>query len=209
MIDAMKDLIRPTPLYGILRHVRDRRLAAQWRASDRLGPPPHIIKAETIRDYGRRFGARVLIETGTFHGAMVHQQRRAFQRIISIEIDEALHQKAVRLFARYPHIEILRGDSGEVIPRVLALIDEPCVFWLDGHYSGGITGRGTADTPIAKELAHIFAHRVRDHVILIDDARHFTGENDYPTLDALRAFVLGQRPGWRFEVADDIIRIHS
>jgi len=50
---------------------------------------------------------------------------------------------------------------------------------------------------------------VEDHVILIDDAREFTGANDYPTIDELRKFVGDSMPGFHLEVRDDIVRIHK
>jgi hypothetical protein len=83
------------------------------------------------------------------------------------------------------------------------------LFWLDGHYSGGITAKGPLDTPIVKELDSILNHSVTGHVILIDDARCFVGENDYPTIDELREILHTERPRWVFEVKDDIIRIHE
>ena len=47
---------------------------------------------------------------------------------------------------------------------------------------------------------------MRDHVVLIDDARLF-GSGDYPTVDELAADVQGARPEWSVAVEDDIIRI--
>src|ERR1051325_2291173 len=52
------------------------------------------------------------------------------------------------------------------------------------------------------------SHPVREHVILIDDARCFDGTHDYPTIDELRRAVLNIRPDWLFETANDIIRDH-
>jgi hypothetical protein len=82
------------------------------------------------------------------------------------------------------------------------------LFWLDGHYSGGITARSAAETPILQELQCVLRHRVRTHVILIDDARCFTGANGYPTIAALRELLAGAYPSWLFTVGDDIIRMH-
>ena len=96
----------------------------------------------------------------------------------------------------------------KVLPSLLTLIREPCLFWLDAHYSEGITVKSDLNTPILEELKHIFAHTIRGHVILIDDARCFTGREDYPTGEELKLFVAKKRPGWIFEVKDDIIRIH-
>jgi len=91
---------------------------------------------------------------------------------------------------------------------VIAAIDEPTTFWLDAHYSGGITAKGEKDTPVMEELYAIlnqFKHRC---VILIDDARCFNGKDDYPTIEEVRGFIFGKQHDWVFEVRNDIIRIH-
>lgn len=59
------------------------------------------------------------------------------------------------------------------------------------------------------ELKSIFSHKIKEHVILIDDARCFTGQEDYPTIRALKEFVMKNRPDYLFEVKDDIFRIHK
>ena len=58
------------------------------------------------------------------------------------------------------------------------------------------------------KLRSIVSRGGEDHVILIDDARCFTGFNDFPTLLDLEGFVRSWRPGWAFYVEDDIINIH-
>ena len=141
-------------------------LVAGLQAADRPG-------------YGRRFSLATLVETGTFLGAMVEASRDTFTRIISIELDAKLHRQAQRKFARFAHITILRGDSAAVLPEVLKGLSEPCLFWLDGHFSGGITAKSDVETPILQELAAILRHPIKGHVILIDDARAFTGQGGF------------------------------
>jgi len=104
--------------------------------------------------------------------------------------------------------EIINGDSGEKIQSLLTEINEPCVFWLDGHYSGGITAKAEIDTPIMAELDAIFNHKILNHVILIDDARLFIGENDYPTINALTLYVKNKDKSKTISVENDIIIIN-
>jgi len=104
-------------------------------------------------------------------------------------------------------VHIHQGDSGEVLGAVIAPLEEPCLFWLDGHYSGGITALGAESTPILRELEAIAAHPIPAHVILIDDARCFTGTDGYPTIDDLGALARRLWPDCEFRVADDILRI--
>jgi hypothetical protein len=161
----------------------------------------------TIKEYAHKFSSEIFIETDTYLGDMVEAVRDTFRRIISIEIDPWLAERARKRFSRYPHISILQGDSGQLLPNLLTKVTEPCLFWLDAHYSGGITTKGDMETPIVQELQCILRHPA-EHVVLIDDARNFVGQNDYPTLEAVQSLVNEIRPGWTLEVKDDIIRIH-
>jgi hypothetical protein len=187
---------------------RNRKALRHWEHQGKPAPPPHIVKQIAVREYAKEFRTQILVETGTYLGEMVAAMRRHFDRIFSIEIDRSLYENALNMFSQFQHIRLLHGDSAEALPAVLSEVQQPCLFWLDGHYSGAGTGKGSIDTPVLNELSHIFSHHVREHVILIDDAREFRGVNDYPSLEQLREFVKGFRPDWAFEVKDDIIRIH-
>ena len=208
MLESIKDIVKKTIPYEVLKFHRDRKALRSWERIGRSSPPPHIVKETLIRDYARAFNTRILVETGTYLGDMVHAMRKSFSRILSFELDHALHEQACKRFAADDHIEIIHGDSGQLLADYLTNINEPCLFWLDGHYSGGITARGELETPIKRELEHVFAHPVAGHVILIDDARCFTGQNDYPTLDELQRYVRERTQGWQFSVKDDVVRIH-
>ncbi len=133
---------------------------------------------------------------------------RRFQRVWSIELSPHLAEAAQLRFQRWPHIKIMEGDSAAVLPTLLADLAGPCVFWLDGHFSGGVTARGAVDRPIMSELTTILSRDQSGDVLLIDDARLF-GKGDYPTVEAVRSVVDAMRPGWALEVGDDIIRIHE
>ncbi len=165
-------------------------------------------KQRVVKSYGRLYGIGRLIETGTYAGDMVEACKNTFKEVVSIELSEPHYREAMKMFAGQKNVRLYLGDSGEVLPEILSRISEPCLFWLDGHHSGGTTARGKLSTPIREELKAIFAHKVRSHVILIDDAVSFTGNHDYPTIAELEAEVKRQRPDLLFSVRDDIIRIH-
>lgn len=198
-------LVRALP-NGTRRQLYDQKDLRDWKRG-RLASPPPVVKQRVVATYGERFGLRSLVETGTFEGAMVQAQRRRFDRIVSIELDPALHEEATRRFSSEPHIRLLQGDSSVVLEKVIAEIGEPCLFWLDAHYSEGRTARGSSDTPVAHEL-DLILRRGRDDVILIDDAREFGSSPSYPTLEEIRDQVRETRPTWVVEVAEDVIRIH-
>jgi len=170
-------------------------------------PSPPRYKQLTVLDYGRRYGVRVFVETGTYLGDMVWAVRNAFATIHSIELSPELARHAARRFRRTAHVSIRQGDSGAVLREVLAGVDRPALFWLDAHYSGGATAHGDTGTPVLEELARIAAHaQAASHVVLIDDARLFTGEV-YPRLEALADWAGRALPAHSFEVKDDIIRL--
>ena len=208
MLDSIKDIVKKTIPYEVLKLHRDRKALRSWERIGRSSPPPHIVKETLIKEYARAFNTRILVETGTYLGDMVYAMRKSFSRILSFELDQALYEQACKRFAADDHIEIIHGDSGQLLADYLTKINEPCLFWLDGHYSGGITARGELDTPIKRELEHVFAHPIGGHVILIDDARCFTGQNDYPTLEELQRYVSERTQGGQFSLEDDVIRIH-
>lgn len=172
-------------------------------------PPPHFVKQDTVIEFAHRFRIRVFIETGTYLGQMVNAVKETFPEIYSVELGKELFERAQKEFAPVKHITILHGDSGEILGQILDRIQKPCLFWLDGHFSEGITARGAVDTPIETELTQILKHPLaRRHVILIDDARHFTGECDYPTIQYLKELVAPVGFS-NFEVRDDIVRIFN
>jgi len=108
---------------------------------------------------------------------------------------------------KYKNISIIKGDSSTVLEGVCKDIprDAKVIFWLDGHYSGGHTGKGEKECPIYEELANIFKTRADQDVILIDDARCFIGVGDYPTVNELSMFIRQERQNAEIRVKDDII----
>ena len=194
--------------YNAYLFLRYRWLWIDWLRQGKPVPPPHLVKQRCVLQYGRRFNLRVLVETGTYRGEMVHALRAAFREIYTIELGQELYAEAQRMFAPFPHIHVLQGDSTKVLRDVLSRIEEPCLFWLDAHYSGKGTALADRETPVLGELDCIFSHAVKGHVILIDDARCFNGNNDYPPLAEIKAYVNERRPDQLCEVHNDIIRIY-
>ncbi len=183
------------------------RILLEWEQHGRSIPPPAAYKQDALRAYGRRFGLSLMVETGTYLGDTVAAVRGSFRLIYSIELSEELARLTKRRFQHDAAVTILAGDSEEMLPKILSGVQEPCLFWLDGHYSAGVTAHGKRVTPIIGELTTIFAHPLESHVVLIDDARQFGEDKGYPTLEELRQFVADRRPGLLFEVKDDIIRL--
>jgi hypothetical protein len=169
--------------------------------------PPYEFKASFVARKGREFGLNVLVETGTFKGEMLERQLNNFRRLISIELDEELYQGARRRFEAHPQVQLLQGDSGVKLAEAVKDLQEPALFWLDAHYSFGITAGREKDAPIFKELSCLTGRQQHRDVILIDDARLFGFDFGYPGMRKVRKFVEHHWPDYQFKVESDIICI--
>jgi hypothetical protein len=185
---------------------RNKKLVDKWKAEGAQPPPPHPVKQLAINEYKKKYAIRILVETGTYLGDMVEAQRKNFDTVFSIELSPELWRKAVERFDGYPSVKILQGDSGVVLHNIMPGMDKPALFWLDGHFSAGVTAKGDKDCPIFEELDAIFAYSQQPHVLLIDDARLFIGQGDYPTVESLTQYIRRKNPKYTIQVKDDIIR---
>ncbi len=202
-----------TVLGTLARRRRQKRFEKEytaWKTNGGALPMPHFGKQQVVWEYAARFGLRVFVETGTYTGHMVYAMLDKCDEIYSIELDHRFAENAARRFAGYRHVHIVQGDSSRVLPRLLAEIHQPCLFWLDAHYSGSTTAKGEVETPILQELTCILGHENAErNVLLIDDARCFDGTHDYAPLDEVKGLILRRMPGWVVDVKDDIIRAHA
>jgi len=146
------------------------------------------------------------VETGTYLGDTLDYIAESGVQCTSIELSQELYEAACDRFNWRKNVRLMQGDSAQKLPELLEKIDKPILFWLDGHYSAGVTACAGAHTPVSIELKAILSHPIKRHVILIDDARCFEGRNDYPHLDDLLRIVR-EEGNYDAEVSTDIIRL--
>ncbi len=205
----MKEAIRryiPRFVFDKLKEVEIKYEVNKWEKAGKPIPPVHSVKRLVIRAYQKKSGYKILIETGTYKGDMIYAQLKFFDKIYSIELSDYYYNEAVKRFKKFTKIELLHGDSSKRLGEIVNKLNEPAIFWLDGHYSGGLTGKGEKESPIWGELNAIVPTKL-PHILLIDDARCFTGENDYPSIAALNEFFTNTGLKYNFEVKNDVIRI--
>lgn len=170
-------------------------------------PLPHPRKMEIVKQFFVENNCKIFVETGTYLGETTESLLQLAEKLYTIELSQELWEKACEKFKNQNHVICLRGDSTQVLGEILQNLDSKPLFWLDGHYSAGITAKGEKETPINEELLEIYKSNIRDAVILIDDARCFGVEKDYPTLDDLRNNVESLWGGVEFKNENDIISI--
>ena len=138
------------------------------------------------------------VETGTFKGDAVAIAAPYVERIITVELSRPLWEEAAQRFRDDHRVEVLLGNSSEVLARIRPSLGEAStLFWLDAHWC--VADNTAGDHSQCPLLEEIFAiGRLGElSVIVIDDARLFLAPppephdvTQWPTFDQV---VLGLR----------------
>lgn len=204
---SLPNTLKRSPVYNILLPIFQILEVKKWQERGMNPPTPQLIKHSVVREYLYKYRIQTLVETGTYLGVMINALKRNCNEIYTIELDKQLYERAKKKFKKYSHIKVLQGDSAKVLPQMLKKINNHTLFWLDAHFSKGITARGEKETPVMEELKAVLNHRIKNHVILIDDADVFNGKNDYPTINTIRRLINAKNTKLKLRVKNNIIRI--
>jgi hypothetical protein len=149
----------------------------------------------------------VLIETGTYFGDGIAMALQVgFKEVHSIELSPYFFKLSSDRFKGNPAVHLYQGDSSVKLKEVLKNIDQRATFWLDGHFSEGITAKGATRSPILQELAAIAEHPIKNHTILIDDIRQLgTIHFDYVELIDLVEALMKINPDYRLSFEDGFV----
>ena len=174
-----------------------------WKERQCCLPAPSLVKWAVLERYGHCRGTWV--ETGTFLGDTTAHLARQAAHIYSIEPGPALAARAKQRFQSQRNVTIVQGTSEDVLDGIVADLRGPASFWLDGHFSAGITFQGPADTPIREELATIERHlgHLAPVTVLVDDVRCFDPDNSeyatYPPREWLVDWAVRNHLKWTIE----------
>jgi hypothetical protein len=176
----------------------------RWvRAGFTVPYPQYVKQAALLRHV---VPGSVFVETGTYKGATSRYFRRKGFQVATIEVHQPLFDKYAPALRKLG-VDSRLGDSTTVLPEILNdYAPEPSfTVFLDGHYSGGITGKGDADVPVIAEfdVLRSFAldHPDKDLVVIVDDVRLFMPDGDpkYPMKSSLIDFARSIEATWSFE----------
>jgi hypothetical protein len=112
------------------------------------------------------------IETGTFHGDTIFALEPYFDKLYTIEFSEKYYNTVKNKYIGNK-INFILNDSSIEFKTLLPTIHEKCIFFLDGHWSGGDTGKSEKDCPLDEEITHINNLFQNEAIIIIDDFRLF------------------------------------
>jgi hypothetical protein len=171
-----------------------------------MGPPHELVLA--LRDAYR---ATTFFETGTYEAHTTRWAARCFTSVITVEASPELHAAAKAYGSHLANVEFIRGDSRTVIRSRIANLPRPAIFWLDAHWSGGLTHGEADECPLIGELAEL-CDSGRDDFILIDDARLFLAppppphrSEQWPSIDVILQTLQGGRRPTIAAIIDDVI----
>lgn len=178
----------------------------KWATANFSSPAPNFVKWNVLLRWG---GKETWIETGTYLGETTGQLAHLARVVYSVEPEELLFKNAIEKFRSIKNVTILNGSSETVLPNLLEALSQQEVvdvsFWLDGHYSAGVTYLGKDETPIVAELNCISDSILRFSkiTIFVDDVRQFSATDDtegvYPSLSYLVSFADSHGLYWIIE----------
>jgi len=157
----------------------------------RMGVPTELVSQLAIQ-----FDVKNFVETGTYYGDTAIWASKNFENVTTIEYSQELYNQTKIKCQNIVNINFLFGDSRIQLDKLIASLDSPAIFWLDAHWSGGLTYGENDQCPLLEEI-NIINNSQFEHFILIDDARLFTSTPQPPqridqwpniseTVDALR-----------------------
>ena len=195
----------------LLTHIRNCREIRKWGIRQYAPPSPEFIKQQVLLRNG--IPNSIWIETGTYLGRMTKFIASYARHVYTIEPDISLCTTSTRLLGHLQNVNVWNGSSEEILPELLPKLKGDISFWLDGHYSAGVTYKGPKDTPILDELNCISLNRGKfDRLcVLIDDVRCFDpllkDYSTYPSIDSLIKWADQEKMRWHIE--HDIFVAHS
>lgn len=112
------------------------------------------------------------VETGTLVGDTIFEMEKYFENLYTVELSEYYYNIA-KSKKEDTKINFLLGDSSKVFLNLLPEIKGNTIFFLDGHWSSGNTGKGDKDCPLIEEIEKINTLFNYKGIIIIDDVRLF------------------------------------
>jgi hypothetical protein len=147
------------------------------------------LTVKEVKDFSK-WNTETFIETGTHMGDTTANMINEFEKLYSIELSENYASKAMVRFSSDNKVKIIQGDSVDVLNNLSTEVRGNIFFWLDGHWSGGDTARGSLDCPLLEEIKIINEKYEGNCIIAIDDVRLFGTNINENWLNVTRDSVL-------------------
>ena len=112
------------------------------------------------------------VETGTYISETIRAMEPYFTKLYTIEVSPQLYHHSVSQY-NGTKINYILGDSVATFRRLLPNLYNDTVFFLDAHFSQGITSKAEKDVPLLEEIQLINTLFKPNAILIIDDFRLF------------------------------------
>jgi len=205
LLEMFNHLIVRHPQYSqaFYQIIPEAQALREWQSREFAAPSPHFIKQAAVIRNG--LSDATWVESGTFLGETTQKLAQIGKMVHSVEPEPTIFANVKEKFAAVKNVKLYNGLSEEVFPKLIPKLKGDVCFWLDGHYSAGITFKGPVDTPIVSELACIAKNlkKLGRVVVMVDDVRCFnptlTEYADYPPVDFLVDWARDNNLSWHIE----------
>ena len=160
---------------------------------------------------GERYGIENFIETGTYLGDTSAWAAKVFKRVFTIEASKDLYSQALIKNGSNSNIQFNHGHTKQFLANLVPQLEQPSLFWLDAHWSGGVTYGSDDQCPLLEEIRLINTSSTI-HFLLIDDARLFLypppppqNPLNWPSIDEVIRVIQAQDKDIYVCVFEDVI----
>ena len=173
----------------------------------------------------RRNRSPILIETGTYEGdtplrifgygqTFNRIDEGGYEKVYTIELQERLYElskERLKGLIEKGLVEIIKGDSATELQGVMDKVNEQATILLDAHIDGGNYIRDvTPDIrrcPLYEELEVIKNHKIKEHIIMIDDVRLLGNAGtwgDHHPVDRIKEIITKINPNYKFTLEEGL-----
>ena len=180
--------------------VRFFKLQAWYMKTGCSNPIPPFIKHKLLMRHG--IIGSTWVETGTFIGQTTRYLAKRFPMVHTIEASQDCINIAKLLSNRFAKkIKFHEGTSEQCLDEICSSLSGNVCFWLDAHYSSGITYKGDVKTSISSELKTIEKNITKfdSIVVIIDDLLACHLDSNYPSLDEYVDWAKKNKLQWHIE----------
>ena len=164
------------------------------------------IPKNTAEFLKKQMSLEIFVEGGTYQGMTASLMSKSFKKVYTIEKSNEMYNIAKNNLKGIKNIELLEGDTRDYLKKIMN--NDNLLFWLDAHWSGGLTYGKEDESPLIKELEIIFS-RNRNYAILIDDARLFLAlppkPHNFHKWPSLKDIMMTMPKDWEILVYKDVI----
>ncbi len=173
----------------------------QWYRRKKCSvPAPNIIKHQILLRHGIKLAN--WIETGTFVGETTKLLSKHFPGVFTIEASEECQKIAKRHLGNRSNISFYSGTSEDLFESIIKKQKGKINIFLDAHYSGGITFKGSNLASIKKELSDISNNisKFDQIAVFIDDIdAYYFDPKSYPKIDYYAEWARNNKLDWIIE----------